>query len=296
MKAVHLGNLTVDRVEESLLPGMEALAMFSDCTAEHLERHRKWLEPDYLESGTGRLMISLHSWVIRTGRHTILVDTCGGNDKDRPAFPKFHQKQTPWLERLNSLGIDPASVDFVMCTHLHVDHAGWNTRLENGRWVPTFPNARYLMSRREHDFWHDRAAAPDRGGVNAGTYEDSVLPVVEQGLALMTDEAYQIDDDLLMEPAPGHTPGHCVLKAGSGHHQAVFSGDLCHSPLQIHYPDWNSRFCEQPDVARLTRRRVLEHCCERRALIFPAHFGGAHFGRVEAAGQGFNYRAGDQPG
>lgn len=289
MTGIRIGRLSVAAIEESFAPGMDALQMFADCTPEDLARHRSWLVPDYLHRETNRLLISLHAWLIRTGHHTILVDTCGGNHKNRPAFPRFHMQDTPFLDRLRAAGVDPAEVDYVMCTHLHVDHVGWNTQLRDGRWIPTFPNARYLVSRQEHDLRAEQSKAPDGGGVNAGVYQDSVLPIVEAGQARFADGTYQIDDELIMEPAPGHTPGHAVLMANSDGERAVFCGDIVHSPLQIHHPAWNSAFCEVPDEARKTRRRILQHCCEHHGRLFPAHFGASHHGFVEADGDAFRY-------
>ncbi|MCA3180944.1 MAG: MBL fold metallo-hydrolase, partial [Burkholderiales bacterium] len=162
-----------------------------------------------------------------------------------------------------------------------------NTRLEDGRWVPTFPNARYVFSAIEHAHW-DPATRPDAGsGVNENVYQDSVLPIVAAGRHVLAAGETAIDDWLRIEPAPGHTPGHVVVHAASTGAEAVFTGDAMHHPLQVHRPNWNSRFCELPDEARSTRRRLLERCCERHALLMPAHFGRPHFGYVERSGDAF---------
>jgi glyoxylase-like metal-dependent hydrolase (beta-lactamase superfamily II) len=176
-----------------------------------------------------------------------------------------------------------------MCTHLHVDHCGWNTRLLDGRWVPTFPNAKYIFSRAEYEHWRGPAG---KEGVNAGVYEDSVLPVVESGQAEIVDGEGAVGDGLVFHPTPGHTVGHVAIKLSSGEHHAVFSGDIMHQPLQVFRPDWNSAFCEEPTNARASRRWLLEHAAESGATIFTAHFAASSAGRVTRRGDRFDWRFG----
>lgn len=282
MSTWTLGPISVTRVEEQLgpasLPPARYLAGFERAV---LERHLDWLVPNHYVPERDALVTSVHSWLIRTPHHTILLDCCAGNHKERPSLPRFHRLDTPFLERLCAAGAHPEDIDIVLCTHLHEDHIGWNTELRDGRWVPTFPRAKYLFSRRENEFW-----AP-AGGV---AYRDSVLPVIESGQAELVDGAHAIDDLLLIEPAPGHTPGHVILKLDAGGAGAVFSGDVIHHPLQVYAPHWNSGFCELPEEARATRRRVLERCAERGELLFPTHFGAPHVAAVAAQGGGFSLR------
>jgi glyoxylase-like metal-dependent hydrolase (beta-lactamase superfamily II) len=291
MPTLRIGNITVDRVEELLGPGFEPAYLYPDWTPEALERHRSWMVPRYFDAAQGRFISSVHTWVVRSARHLVLVDSCVGNDKSRPAFPRFDRIQTPFLERLAMAGVAPEQVDFVLCTHLHVDHVGWNTRQVDGRWVPTFPNAKYIFSRLEAEHWDPALNPATRDGVNANVYEDSVLPVIRAGQALLIDGPHRIDDELLIEPAPGHTPGHVMLKVSSRGQHAVLSGDVMHQPLQVYEPGWNSRFCELPEVARATRLRLLDFCCEHRALLLPAHFAAPHAGHVEASNGGFAFTA-----
>jgi glyoxylase-like metal-dependent hydrolase (beta-lactamase superfamily II) len=234
------------------------------------------------------LITSVHSWLIRTPHHTILLDACAGNHKPRQWWPRFHNLNTPFLERLAAAGARPEDVDIVMCTHLHADHIGWNTVLRDGRWVPTFPNAKYVMSRKECEFWDPRGKSPELAADpgRCVAFTDSVLPVLEAGQAQLVDGVHAIDDGLLVEPAPGHTEGHVLLKLTGG----VFCGDAIHHPLQIYMPQWNSRFCTFQDQARATRRKILEHCVESGALLFPTHFGAPHVTAIDAAGQGFAAR------
>ncbi|MCC6775432.1 MAG: MBL fold metallo-hydrolase [Hyphomicrobiales bacterium] len=287
-----IGTVRVTRVEEQLGPtGHPPEQFLPGLDRELIARHRAWLVPEHYDPTRDRFVTSVHSWLVRTGRHTILVDCCAGNHKDRPGFVRFHQLDTPFLARLRAAGAAPEDIDFVLCTHLHSDHVGWNTRLDDGRWVPTFPNAKYLFSRAECDHGDPRrnpAAASDLQRNNA--YRDSVLPVIEAGQAMLIDGAHAIDDALRVEPAPGHTPGHVVLKLADGDGRAVLCGDALHHPLQIYAPGLNSRFCELPAQARLTRHQLLEHCAEEAALLFPVHFGAPHVAAVTRAGDAFAAR------
>ena len=142
MTTFDIGELAVSRVEERLGAGFQPNVLLPDWNKAAIEPHLSWLVPNYYDPKEDKLVSSLHSWVIRTKHHTILIDTCAGNHKDRPSFPRFHMLNTPYLDRLKAARVDPAKVDFVLCTHLHIDHVGWNTQLDNGRWMPTFPNAK----------------------------------------------------------------------------------------------------------------------------------------------------------
>jgi len=289
MRQWRIGDATVVRIEELLghssFPPAGYLAGFE---REKLERHLGWLVPDHYDPAADALVTSVHSWLIRTRHHNILLDSCAGNHKNRYWWPRFHQLETPYLERLRGAGVAPEHIDIVLCTHLHADHVGWNTRLQDGRWVPTFPNARYIFSRTESDYWdpgrHPGEADDPHRSI---CYRDSVLPVIEAGQAQLVDGAHAIDDSLLIEPAPGHTPGHVLLKLRSPGGGGVFCGDVLHHPLQIYAPHWNSQFCMLPEQARATRRRVLEYCAAERNLLLPAHFGPPHVVAVKRSGDGF---------
>lgn len=288
-----LGSVSVTRIEEMLgfgsYPPAEYFAGFEPGV---LARNLDWLVPHHYVPDGGQLITSVHSWLIRTPHHTILLDACAGNGKERQWWPRFHQLDTPFLERLRAAGATPEDVDIVLCTHLHADHVGWNTRLRDGRWVPTFPRAKYLFSRTECEYWDPRGKSPELAEDPGRriVFADSVLPVIEAGQAQLVDGTHAIDDSLLVEPAPGHTRGHVILKLAAGGAGGVFCGDVLHHPLQVYAPHWNSRFCELPDQARATRRRVLEHCAERGALLFPAHFGAPHVAAIETRAEAFAAR------
>jgi glyoxylase-like metal-dependent hydrolase (beta-lactamase superfamily II) len=283
MQKWTIGNTTVTRIEEQLGAGsFPPEQYFTGFDREVLNQNMDWLVPHHYISSQDVLITSVHSWLIQTPHHTILLDSCSGNHKDRHWWPRFHQLNTPFLERLAEAGVQPADISMVLCTHLHADHIGWNTCLQNGRWVPTFPNAKYLFSRIENDYWDpskNQSLVDDPARRIA--YVDSVLPVIEAGQARLVEGVHQIDDNLLVEPAPGHTPGHILLKLNSAKGQGVFCGDVIHHPLQIYAPDWNTQFCQNPEQARATRRRMLCYCAETGAKLFPTHFGAPHVTEIE---------------
>lgn len=281
----RIGSATVTRIEEQLGPGsFPPEQYFSGFEPEVLERHLPWLVPHHYVPATRALITSVHSWLIRTPRHTVLLDCCSGIHKDRHWWPRFHMLDSPFLQRLAAAGVAPEQVDIVLCTHLHADHIGWNTRQENGRWVPTFPNARYLFGRTECEHWNPALHPESDDPHRRIAWADSVLPVLEAGQAELVDTPFAIDDELTVEAAPGHTPGHVILKLQSAGGRAVFCGDVMHHPLQVVAPHWNSQFCQRPDEARTTRRRVLEHCAEHGALLLPTHFGAPHVARIDGVG------------
>jgi glyoxylase-like metal-dependent hydrolase (beta-lactamase superfamily II) len=178
-----------------------------------------------------------------------------------------------------------------MCTHLHVDHVGWNTKLENGQWVPTFSNARYLFGRKEFEFISRLIEAPDAEW-DRGYYNDSILPVVEADQMDLVDDGYSLGDRLTLELSPGHTPGHMTIRADGKGQTGLFVGDALHHPLQIHYPEVISRFCTDPVSAVATRRRYLSECADHGHVLLPAHFGPPHFGRISRNGDAFRFHPG----
>jgi len=284
----RVGEVEISRIPEFELPMFDPFFIYPALTPEMLEQHRPWLAPKLLDPATGKLTISIHGFVVRTQRRTILVDACSGNDKTRPSRPLFHLQSRPWLDRLAAAGFRPEDIDFVLCTHLHIDHVGWNTRLVGGRWVPTFPRARYLFTKAEWDHWKDeerRAAyAPD------GHIEDSVLPVIESGQADLVAMDYAFDDEAWLEPTPGHTPGHFALHVRSGGAEAVLSGDLMHTALQVAEPQLSSTFCVDPDLSARTRRSFLERYADRPVLVMPTHFPNPSVGWVKPEGKSFRFR------
>lgn len=290
MVRFKIGQTVATRVEEIIDRSFDFRLFFPLSTDEDIARNLDWMAPGHYDPTTGRLLLSMHSWLIDTGRTKILVDGCIGNDKERPGRPDWCNLDTPFLERLASAGARPEDIDFVLCTHLHADHVGWNTRLIGGRWVPTFPNARYVFARKEFDYWQAQFASDSNGHHLAG-YRDSVLPIVEAGQTLIIDDYAEIADCLVIAPAPGHTPGHVAIWLESGDESAVFTGDIIHHPVQLRMPVWSCFGCKDQLEASVTRRKVLEECVERDAALLPAHFMAPFGGHIKRAGAGYWWSA-----
>ena len=289
-----LGELEIHRAIESEVPIFDTFTFFPHATREVVEANKDWLMPRYIDPKTIEVILCIQSYVIKTSHHTILVDTCVGNHKSRPARPSWHMQNSPFIEELASVGVHPEEVDFVLCTHLHVDHVGWNTKLLDGRWVPTFPNAKYIFSRNEFEVWAARYEKGETVPVPL-VYEDSVLPIVEAGQAIIVEDNHQIDDGMWLEPAPGHTPGHVMLNLKSGEETALMSGDVIHHPLQLIRPEWSSRACEDPHLSAVSRTKMLERVADTNTLLCPAHFGSPTMGHVIShATDGFRYRLIDE--
>lgn len=289
MDGFRVGAVEVRRVEEWQGEFIPPEYLFDRFDAAAFDRHRAEFEPDYVRNGN--IYGFLQSWLIEAPGVLILYDTGAGNDKDRPAIPIFGNLNCDFLGRLRDAGAAPNDIDVVVCSHLHIDHVGWNTMKRDGKWVPTFPNARYLLPAIDRDFWDpaDEARyARARGAeVNRNVFEDSVQPILDARLAELVGDGFEVAAGISLHAAPGHTPGHLFMRVESEGEVALFVGDIMHHPMQVHRPDWNSVYCEDPDEAARTRRRVLELAADQKARVVPAHFGGVHSVFVERRGDGF---------
>ena len=279
MTALRIGDVTVTRVVELDRSSFEIGAMLPESTPERIAAQRDWMGPELLDPVTGVHKACIQSYVLRTPWHTVVIDTCVGNDKPRNGVPAWHMRRGTYLSDLAAAGVKPEDVDMVICTHLHVDHVGWNTRLEGGRWVPTFPRARYVIVREEFEFWKREG---ETGREEFGLIDDSVMPVVEAGMADLVASDHVIDDRLRLEPAPGHTPAHVCVRLTTPAGQAIFTGDMMHRAIQVAEPEWNSRFCDDAELARKTRRGFLERHADADVIVLAAHFPVA--GRIVAPG------------
>jgi glyoxylase-like metal-dependent hydrolase (beta-lactamase superfamily II) len=289
MSMRRLGDIRIDRIVEREDPVFVPTRLIPNATPEALAPYRHWLEPNALDAATGLFILPVQSYVVRTRHHNILIDGCLGEDKTCRWHLPWHQlRGLRFLHDLAALGLAPEDIDYVMCTHLHGDHVGWNTRLVDGRWMPTFPRARYVMSRRELDWWKSYNA-----GASAEDYEEcideSVLPVVAAGQALLVAEDHAIDDEVWLEPLIGHTPGHFGVRLKSNGAEAIMIGDLMHSPVQCAEPDWSSSSDFDPDQARRVRRQFLESHAETDRLVLTAHFPSPSVGHIRRAHAAFRF-------
>jgi glyoxylase-like metal-dependent hydrolase (beta-lactamase superfamily II) len=246
-----------------------------------------WLIPHFADS-EGNLKAAVQGFLIRSSGRNILIDTCVGNDKERAEVPEWSQLDTAFLTGLNNLGLSAEDVDIVACTHLHMDHVGWNTRREDGSWVPTFPNASYLFAGDEYEYWRhvpEKEIADDHAA-----FRDSVSPIVEAGLAHLVDINHEIDEHVRFMPTPGHTPGHVSVVIESGDARAVISGDALHHPCQMARPEWSTESDTDPDRARETRIKLLADLAETETLLLGSHFADPVAGTVVRAGTGYELR------
>ncbi|VWD18561.1 beta-lactamase [Burkholderia lata] len=281
----HVGDMEITRITEISFE-FPVTFLFPEWQDNLTEAQLKNLHEGVLTPDRRSAIVYVNSWVVRTPNLLFIVDTGIGDGRVRH-IEAFNNLNTGYLERMKTNGIDPHAVDFVFCTHLHSDHVGWNTHLSSGVWVPTFPSARYLWSRGEHDW-----AAGDtfRNIVSPGVYEDSVRPIVDAGLVdVVPDVGAEVIEGVMFHPTPGHTPGHMSISIRSGGGEAFFSGDVIHNPIQIYRPEWNSAFCENQDAARKSRHWMLEYTAESGALVLPAHFGANSAGYVKRESNNFRW-------
>jgi glyoxylase-like metal-dependent hydrolase (beta-lactamase superfamily II) len=281
MSSWQVGAVRITQVVESKGASPPSF-FFPDVTPEDVQRHA-WLRPHFAHRD-GRLFASIHAFVVESEGRRIVVDTCVGNDKERE-LAMWNRLQGPFLEKLAAAGHPPDSVDVVLCTHLHIDHVGWNTRLVDGRWVPTFPNARYLFGRIELEHWLASAGDEDRR-----IMADSVRPVLDAGLADPVEPDHAVTAEVRLEPTPGHTPGHVSVRIRSQGREAVITGDVMHHPVQCAEPRWQSHFDVDPGAARATRRRFLEQQADRDVLVLGTHFAAPTAGHVVRAGTAWEFR------
>ncbi len=282
---IALGNVTIRRIVEQEEPIFEIATFFPDLEPGVLEQHRHWLEPDFLDPQTQKLMLCVQSYIVQTPHHTILIDTCVGNHKPRPIRPMWHQRESKKYEQgFAAAGLRFEDIDYVMCTHLHTDHVGWNTRLENGRWVPTFPNATYLFSDNELAYWSERfsedpAACP--------WMDDSVFPILDAKKAEIVKSDHWLNDAVQLISTPGHTIDHYSVLVGAAGADALITGDMVHTPLQGRYPELGMFSDYDSALAGRTRREVFGRFCDTSTLMCTAHFPSPSTGRVTRWDDGF---------
>ncbi|UWU68463.1 MBL fold metallo-hydrolase [Bradyrhizobium sp. NC92] len=233
-----------------------------------------WLIPHFATE-EGRLKMSIHSLVVETPSRRIVVDTGLGNDKQGRSVPTWNNRSSPFLETMIAAGFPPDSIDTVLCTHLHVDHVGWNTKLVDGRWVPTFPKARYVFGKTEYEHWRDDTAEPDKVAV----FNDSVKPVVDAGQAELVPSDHRLCEEIKLIPTPGHSPGHMSVLIESDGEQALLTGDVAHHPCQMAHLEWCSTVDTNPAQSAASRRAVFSRFADTPTLVLGGHYSAGHIKR-----------------
>ncbi|MBI1239731.1 MAG: MBL fold metallo-hydrolase [Alphaproteobacteria bacterium] len=270
----RIGDVTIKRIVELEATGGSAFIL-PEATPD-LAKSISWLFPHFADA-TGNLKMSVHALLIETPTIRLIVDTCIGNDKQRD-IPNWSNLQTRFLDEITAAGFPRESIDVVLCTHLHVDHVGWNTMLVEGKWTPTFPNARYLIGRDEFEYW--RKEEEQLGNPATSPFGDSVKPVFDAGLVELVTTTHRVSDEISLEPTLGHTPGHVSVRIRSKGEQALITGDFMHHPCQIAKPDMSSAVDFDPKAAAATRRRMFESLAGDGTLVIGTHFAAPTAGRI----------------
>ncbi len=293
MPPQRFGAITVEKIVELDFFPLDPNWLIADLDWAELETERHRLGNDGVDWAAKKLLIGVHSYVVRTPSCTVLVDTCCGDRRERGAASPFHQLETPYLANLAALGLRPEDIDFVFCTHLHVDHVGWNVRDDNGRFVPTFPNARYLFG--AEDFENRLRIEASGNGPPASrlAFKECVLPLVESGRATLFDTALPteagLDGGLTLLPLPGHCPGHSGLAIAARGRRALLTGDALHHPVQFGRPHWHCSADADPAESTRTRRDIIARTADTDTVLLTAHFPGRTAGRLESDGDGFRF-------
>ncbi len=285
VKHWQVGDVRITRIVELARFRDDIGMLLKDATPEILAPHLSWLKPHFVLDD-GHILMQWQAFAVQTPTRTMMIDTCIGNDRQR-FFNIFSDMQTSFLEDLIASGIDPAKVDTVCCTHLHYDHVGWNTRLVDGKWVPTFPNAKYLFDTTEYAEIRDLQKANDW---HAGHLSDSIDPIVAAGLhEFIPAPGYHVCDEIWMEHTPGHTSGHCAIHIESKGEHAIITGDLMHHPVQCAIPHHHSNFDHYPEVAVNTRVKFMGDVGQGRILVIGSHFSDPTAGWIVPDGDAWRF-------
>ncbi len=285
MRTLTIGDVTITSIIERDGPWRTPEAMFPAYDPVIGREHLRTLAPEVYDPVSGRMVITYQTFVVRTPCHTVLVDTCTGDHKGYPA-PMDFDKQ-PWLDNFAKAGLRFDDITHVFCTHLHIDHCGWNTVLRDGRWVPTFPKAKYIFHKTEYAAWEALTREGKNPPGNVWTY--NCRPIVEAGQALLVDDTYALDDTFTLIPTPGHSPGHCCVDIHSKGQRAVVTGDLMHHALQCRMPELYTIFDTDTAAGIQSRRRFFETVAGTPAILLPVHFPSPTAGRITTLGTGFEY-------
>jgi glyoxylase-like metal-dependent hydrolase (beta-lactamase superfamily II) len=281
MNRWQIGKVRITQVVEIGPVPTSPRFLFADPPAGLVARHA-WLRPHFADEH-GKLLMSIHCFVIESAGKRIVVDTCVGNHKQRQN-PAWHQLNGPFLQRLSDAGFAPQTIDTVLCTHLHVDHVGWNTILVDGKWVPTFANARYVFGRTEFEHWRDHSEGPAHQAV----FNDSVKPIADAGKADLVASDARLADEITLIPTPGHSPGHMSIHIRSEGEEGLLTGDVAHHPCQMAHLDWSSTADSDPKQSATTRRELFSRFADTPTLVIGGHFNAGH---IKREGDAFKFVA-----
>lgn len=302
----HVGKLTVTKVWELDLDDFAATQLLPDIQQETLANDPAALDSRTYNPANRKVKLSVHSWLVRDGTRTILIDAGSGNDKDRPKLKALDHLHTPYLTRLMATGVSPEEIDYVLLTHLHADHVGWNTQFRDGRWVPTFPSATVVCSRLEWRY-AEALSVGDKQMIQAvqseaglgepnrtplkGVFEDSLAPIEGAGLLRQINvDGSEVLEGIRYVPTPGHSIDHAAIVISSEGEEAIFGGDVVHHPLEMSHPEIVSMFCEFPDAARTSRRALFDRASESRIPFYSSHFPASSVGRVTRHATGYGWK------
>lgn len=274
-----IGNIEIFQIIE-LEAGKIIQSIMPDATPENVKK-MNWLIPNYADEN-GILKALVQSFLVKSNGKYILVDTCNGNDKNRPSVPEWGNLKIKFIKKLNEFGITTSDINYVICTHLHFDHVGWNTTLVNGKWLPTFPNAKYIFSKKEYEYWSSK---PKKEMIDDLLgFEDSVQPIIDAGQAELVDDSFKFDENVGLISTPGHTPHHVSIQIQSKGKKALISGDFIYHPCQVEKPEWGNIVDTFPDQALETRKIVLSSLVVAKTLLLGSHFSNPVGGYVKTNG------------
>ena len=301
-----VGGMSVIKVHELDLNGFAATQLLPGLDPNVLARHPEWIDARTYDSQSGHVFMSVHTWVVRIEGKIILIDTGAGNDKDRPTLKVLDHLRTPYLDRLAAIGVQPEDVDYVLLTHIHSDHVGWNTRLSGDQWVPTFPKAMVICSDLEWRYGVALTAGDEEGITRVrteagfgpptripvpGVFFDSMMPLEAVGrVQRVAVDGGEVLKGIRFLSTPGHSIDHAAISINSQGTEAIFGGDVMHHPFELYEPDLVSVFCEFPDAARRSRRWLARHAAERKALYFSSHFPFTSVGTITEIGENFGWK------
>ena len=282
-----VGDITIHRIVEQEGGFFDPLTFFPSLTPEVLAENNGWMTDGGYLDDKGQVVLCIQAYLVQTPHHNILIDSCVGNDKPRATRPFWDKLKLDTFEKnFAATGVSMDKIDYVMCTHLHVDHVGWNTKLVNGQWVPTFNNAKYVFSDRELEYWTEQEK---KDPANNGPITDSVLPIVAAKREQEVKSDFVLNDIVKLIPTPGHTIDHYSVQVGKAGADAVITGDMIHSPLQAKYPELGMRADYNSPQAGESRRKLFSCLCDTSTLVCTAHFPSPSSGRMQRDGDGFKF-------